>query len=206
MDHGSRASAPLLSLGTGGWFCPPAGQQLLLLTFSAPCGLLPRCPMHADPRPSLCTLGAGAGAVLAQPRPRAAAGRWLGALPWDGGRPSPCSALRARQDGAPRGRLQPHPAMPLGRIKQNYSRARRHEPQARPHHQPGHNHSNSAAGPISACVWAGGRGLLPAPRGTGSPQHGCRHRAAAGGPPCHKTPARQKAPRKAAPGRRLPVP
>lgn len=48
-DHDSRVSAPLLCLGIGGWFCLLARQQLLLLTFSAPSGLLPRCPTQADP-------------------------------------------------------------------------------------------------------------------------------------------------------------
>lgn len=173
------APTPLLSLhpscpqglgvsGPHGFCSAPCRRSILASTpVHAPQGSLPRprCCTSAphmlcqgvqpDPPLAVSALGAGTGAVLARPQPHTAEGRWLGAwrLPclWDGGRPSPCSALRARRDGAPRGRLQPHPAMPLGRIKENYSRAWRHEPHARPHRQPGHSHSNSAAGPISAC-------------------------------------------------------
>lgn len=115
------------------------------------------------------------------------AGGWgRGGLPARGGsRPSPCSSPRARRDGAPRGRLQPHPAMPLGRIKENYSRARRHEPHARPRRQPGHSHSNSA-------VPQGQPAPVPQASGTDSPRHGCLHRAGPGGPSMPRNPHRAR--------------
>lgn len=195
-------------------FCSPAQlARLSSRTGACSSGLAaPRAPCQdgrPDPPPALCALSTGAGAVLALPWPRAAAGRWPGArrapCPWDGGRPSPCSALRTRRDGAPRGRLQPHPVMPLGRIKENYSHARRHEPHARPSRQPGHSHSNSTVprGQSAPVPPADGRDLLPALGAAGSPRHSCRHRARAEGPPCHKSPARQGAPREASPGRTL---
>ena len=222
------APTPLLPQGTRGC-CPqtPAGFALQHgLPGSAPapvqaprgslphlgcCASAPRTPCRGaqpDPPPALCALGAGAGAVLARPRPRAAAGRWLGArrppCPWDGGHPSPCSALRARRDGAPRGRLQPHRAMPLGRIKENYSHARRHEPHARPRRQPGHSHSNSAAGPISARPAGQQQGPPACPWGRRQPPARLPAQSWGQGPSTPQaTPPRQGAPREASPGRRL---
>lgn len=102
-------------------------------------GTATACP-HSPPGPGhwsgaelprvLLSLSTGAGAVLAWlwPQQEQAGGRGHRGLPaQDGGCPSPSTVLCARGDGAPRGRLQSHPVMPLGRIKENYSLARRHE-------------------------------------------------------------------------------
>ncbi|KAM9527821.1 uncharacterized protein ACIB01_014666 [Guaruba guarouba] len=58
-----------------------------------------------------------------------------------------------------------------GWIKENYSHARRHEPHARPCHQPGHS-TATVQRQSTPILQADGSDLLPALWGAGSPQHG----------------------------------
>lgn len=136
-----QSPVPVLqSWGCSGWLHPRPCPQASAASGEAGCwGTATSCP-HTPPGPGhwsgaepprvLLSLGTGAGAMLAWlwPQQEQAGGRGHTGLPaQDGGCPSPSTVLCARGDGAPRGRLQSHPAMPLGRIKENYSRAQRHE-------------------------------------------------------------------------------